>query len=628
MKNLPLLFLTLITMLISKGCLCQNYWESLHGHHGIKIEDMVSTTNGDIFIHHPRIGVFRSTDSGDTWEKTNDGLSTLDNYNYKMTAGPDNEIYLNINYELFRFNSSEKYWEKSTGLSIRKVFVDSNGDIFGVKHEGEILRSTDNGSSFLQIMPKDSMPGKPEHYTFYDSENNYGLVSNDNVWDVYRFNSDGSELKKIFNFVGAYSNLTPFYRLLYVPTEQVLFFTQGRNTLLRSFDRGDTWEEIQIFQSPTSFNYPLFFDIYKSGELMLATSDEIYLSSDLGENWELSFPSLDLLKGRGLGYASDGINIFFSNSQCGFAGFLRSTDNGATWERLENKFSFPTISYVYKDRYQTLFSKGCNHRSLDISHDNGETWTPFSIFDNDINYIAENSYGQIFATNNKSLHRSDDGGTNWTEICPNCTSQYYTQISISPDNTIYLFRDKTYKSTDNGETWQELEIGLDNLPGGAPFQFHFQLDGSIYAYKSNFYGIHRSYDEGQTWEELTSIDDFGVSELHINNRGHVYFYTVNPFDYNLYASFDNFASYQLVLPDVSVKDIVSDFEGNIYLATSEGVLFTEDDGMTWQGFNDGLPLPIYISDIYIDQDQYLYLGMEDYDIYKTAFPVAEKNLVF
>ncbi len=623
MKNSPLLCLFLALVFAGQLSFSQNSWKPLNGPQGITVDAIASTDDGRTFIYHQGKGIFLTSDGGDTWSPLNTGLTSINGYDCSFATGPNGKVYVVTDRKFFRLNQSGDAWEHvqitaQSFESFELVYTNPEGHVYAIRNFGDIYRSTDEGATFSLAVPDAATEGWPGNYSFNGNNNNFCEVSFGTNWSMYRFNDDGSDVTLIRNDHGVVNSM------FYHPSGILFYDDDG---LFRSFDKGDTWEEIEII--PGNFSQPRAsaMYIYHTGELIATTSSGTYKSSDEGTTWQKMSGIIGDF--RNLKYANDGNSLFFANRYCNSPKFLRSKDLGQTWDDLEGDFNFPSVSEIYKDKNKNLYANTCRHPTWEWSQDNGNTWAPFypqgpdqPIFD-----IAEDPSGNLFILGQDNLWRSSDSGNTWIDISPTSQIFWFGNIHISPTGEIYLISGfESAKSSDGGNNWEPFNSPFWDTPNN----FKFHPDGSIYASTSHFGEIYRTSNGGVSWDTVFHEEGLvDIHDLHINSKGYIYFFLSDFLNGTggLYASYDNFATYNLIWDGISGSRMVSDIEGDLFIISGDGVMYSEDDGMTWEEMNQGIENYDYPSTLFIDQEQFLYLGLRDEFIHKTEEPVAESNLV-
>ncbi len=147
----------------------------------------------------------------------------------------------------------------------------------------------------------------------------------------------------------------------------------------RSVDGGDTWTTIN-----GTLNDPDIHDIAvrPSGEVLVSTPGDIFVSSDTGESWRglgvrdaFEFPYC-----RGLALKVDNPDVVFvatGDAAIGSTGAVqRSLDGGASWQQppLPVAPNAPIWAFVTHPSTPNLIASCSHYGELFISEDSGNTW--------------------------------------------------------------------------------------------------------------------------------------------------------------------------------------------------------------------------------------------------------------
>lgn len=184
--------------------------------------------------------------------------------------------------------------------------------------------------------------------------------------------------------------------------------------------------------------------------------------------------------------------------------FIRSTDNGATWEsptpdvrvpylsELGETYSYGRAHELHDRRVMIPFSgvprDATNLRlratGVGFSHDGGKTWNDFSLIHAD--------YEGTLCPNETDLLKLRDG-------------RYLAMIRSNPTLRLY----KSF-SSDEGKTWTPIE--QTPLPGNCPSLLMLNSGAILCAYRnrtvgSEGLGVGVSYDDGATWTHLRNLYD-------------------------------------------------------------------------------------------------------------------------
>ena len=132
------------------------------------------------------------------------------------------------------------------------------------------------------------------------------------------------------------------------------------------------------------------------------------------------------------------------------------------------------------------------------STDNGDTWENIGLTNAAILCLAKNSQDVIYAGCNvdftSGLFRSTDYGATWQEFLP---YQCVRGIAVDNNDVVYvnLYCNGwgvpwgVYRSADNGETWESLELGM---PNKMVIGLHLSKNGYLYAFGHYDNQIYRS----------------------------------------------------------------------------------------------------------------------------------------
>lgn len=180
-----------------------------------------------------------------------------------------------------------------------------------------------------------------------------------------------------------------------------------------------------------------------------------------------------------------------------------------------------------------------------VSHDGGETWTSWSmdawgkmLFD--IKMIDKNTGFACAASDadteksNALILKTRDGGKTWNKVyqssrpfeltwkCsfPTAQTGYVTIQSYNPDQEVK--QQRIAKTTDGGETWQEVNLVED--AGAREFGIGFtdENHGFVGTMKSGY----ETRDGGKSWQPIDLGKACNKIRIYRNSKGKVYGYTI------------------------------------------------------------------------------------------------------
>ncbi len=323
----------------------------------------------------------------------------------------------------------------------------------------------------------------------------------------------------------------------------------SRGTIYLSLDNGHSWDSVtKSFQDQLQFVNVVSQDTF----FVSTAAGTLYRTGDRGNTWTIlnSHNQLNC--------------ITFLNSTTGFAGTMqygiqKTTDGGQTWTASQQLNAFPlsinAIQFLdpmngYAFQY---------YDSLLVTHDGGITWKP---------YLAYQPMHTLFFVNpnlgylggwDGAQYRSTDGGITWNEDSPpggfkdnwdinslyfispdtgfavgnlgrilkttdsgqTWTSYSATHVQImavsfgSPSTGYAADRNFTYKTSDTGHTWQQLNLSTGTAFGdNSIFKYaHFTSADTGYFISDNYVKVHKTNDGGKTWTTINPAGDAGYQDL-------------------------------------------------------------------------------------------------------------------
>ena len=286
-------------------------------------------------------------------------------------------------------------------------------------------------------------------------------------------------------------------------------------------------------------------------------------------------------------------------------GVWRSTDGGEEWSESGNDLSGKDVWSMASNSQNHIFVTALvgfgNDANLYKSSNNGDNWVEIGgSLSSAPGEVAISSDDDIYVgTEGGHIYRSLDNGDNWEQVYngSGATAIFINAIACAGNETIYAGVGDDYsgsghvlQSTNNGETW--------SIVGPADYFLSIACDNSGKVFAGGlFTGVHRSLDNGQSWESSSSgIDYDGIQSLFVSPNGDVYAGSKQLFEKTggaLYLSTDDGASWVkensiengLGSDNIVTNRIVANSAGNIITGTiGAGVFKKTDDGWENIGF--------------------------------------------
>ena len=383
--------------------------------------------------------------------------------------------------------------------------------------------------------------------------------------------------------------------------------------LYKSTDGGDTWNIVPINWTAMSSNsiHSIVYNLSNLNKMVILEENEIVLSEDGGQTWENHvYPGEDFETEYYYGISAS-YNPFVENQLIVSANYYPfiSNDGGTTIE----KFRSPVINStgrmaVFQGENNHVYyglRGGFIHKDLQTQTENEIGLMPLGGFSNSSNsgvYSDKHKEGRLFFSTSSmmgqsAVHVSNDHGANFTTFyngsyllltatrsfpsnpdivliafgemlfkfdlsdLENVTHQEFMLPTAgfvenmlfgeNEDQFFIVQQNKIHKTTDNGQTWQELTHGLESL-AGSDFIYDIKrnpLNSSELGIATSK-GLFISNDNGQNWES-TAITS-----------------PMNRIEFSAFADGKILAS--------------SRFEdGSFYPAADSKTVYTKDGGENW-----------------------------------------------
>lgn len=205
-------------------------------------------------------GLYYSYDNGETWN----GSALLANkYIYGLSVDPNNKctIFVTDGPNIYRTTDCQRTWKTvftETRPAQRLValavdYRDSN-IIYAAEIGGDILRSKDGGNSWRAIKSF----GFELRHLAVDPFNSDRIYVASYAQGLYRSDDQGDNWTSLSQGFSDFSGSLNFYRLVFHPTQKDSLFWISKYGIFRSSDAGATWAEIKLLTPPGSVNIYAF----------------------------------------------------------------------------------------------------------------------------------------------------------------------------------------------------------------------------------------------------------------------------------------------------------------------------------------------------------------------------------
>ncbi|MEZ5357863.1 MAG: dockerin type I domain-containing protein [Candidatus Zixiibacteriota bacterium] len=291
--------------------------------------------------------------------------------------------------------------------------------------------------------------------------------------------------------------------------------------------------------------------------------------------------------------------------------FIIISATNAAW--LDGPISYPTslakdtLDYIYVGATGGIFKSTDNGTTFDTIASGAEFLDPFSMTVNPVT-------NSIFLAVEAGVYRSQDGGLNWTKL-DNSIGGTYSLRARNDGLVIAAGSAGILYSTDNGDSWTLGDSQLGPFHNGIAFS----ESGTIFI-TTMLDGLIRSTDNGATWENIsagfTTVNSF-EDVVTDNANGIVYVTAFHMFyqtpTYNLvFRSYDEGNTWEQVdsIGGISLGMGI-DENGNVFSGRHPAV-YSKDQGNTWIDISDGIPQgDRLVSFLPINDGKFLIADMDD-----------------
>ncbi|MFH1320502.1 MAG: T9SS type A sorting domain-containing protein [Bacteroidota bacterium] len=521
------------------------------------------------------IGVLKSTDGGNSWNTTGLNWQTTQTKRInKILIHPTdpNILFAATNNGIFYSSDAANNWILVQGGNFSDIeFKPGNTGIVYASSD-EFFRSSDNGLSFTKIT--------------------YGLPPDTDINRAFISVSEAAP-DHVYFLCGS-SDDASFYGLYRSENTGVTFSlrTNSPNLFCYAEDGsgsgGQSWYDMALAVSPTNPD-----EVYVGG-INVWKSIDGGLSFNINTHWY--YPTT-------YGYVHADIHsldFFGSNLYCGSdGGIFKTSNNGNTWTDLSKGIEITQF-------YRIGGSPTNPNLIIGGTQDNGTNllrlgvWTHVLGADG-MEAIIDYSNPDIMygAIQNGDIYKSTDGGLNFNYIAGNITEggAWVTPYVIDPFNssTLYAGYKNVWKTTDGGSNWATIS---NFNPSYSLRSLAVAPSNPGYLYAATYDTLYKTTDGGASW---TFINDGLPSNA-------ITYIAVNPTDpENIWVTLSGFSNGEKVyrtddagaswtnisgnLPNLPVNCIVykEGSDDGIYVGTDVGIYYKDNTLTNWQPFMNNLP---------------------------------------
>ncbi|MCB9223312.1 MAG: T9SS type A sorting domain-containing protein [Crocinitomicaceae bacterium] len=532
---------------------------------------MYCGTSYDYNLGSNNLGLFKSTDGGDTWSLTNFNFQTYPSTSIKVILvhpTDENIIYISATSGIYKSIDGGINWNQVSTNSPREM-VFKPGDPQTIYAAGNNINYTNDGGSNWT-----SSTGLP-----VPDYNSYTIaVTADDPNYVYVVRTFSA------NFGGAYRSV-----------DSGVSFTLQANTpnILGSTLTGT---------GPGQGAYCLGMACDPTDkDRLFAGGINLWTSADGGVTW---YTDMDIISTH-----ADVQELKFFNGYLyvgNDGGLFRTNDNGSTWDTFDKLQSGLIYKISHSEQVPGTILTGWQDNGT-ADFENGEWEKIFggdgmtNIIDYSDNLFRVISYqnGYFYSTSD-GVNYSPKVSTGGSGVNESGYFDCMMQQDRTDPNNFYVGKSTIYKSTDKCNHWTALAPIPYTTLWNKISTFDVCQTNANYIYAESVGEIFRTDDGGNSWSNITTgvdVDSAYIAKIKVSpvDSSHVWVAMSGSNEFTkVYESTDfgnTWTNISSGLPNMPVEDLLIQKGTNnrIYVSTAEGVFTRDDVSPVWELYGTNLP---------------------------------------
>jgi uncharacterized repeat protein (TIGR02543 family) len=565
---------------------------------------------------------------------------TADQTGQNYTALTGGSLYISTDYlpggtkgvpydfTLAAANGTEPYsWSLLSGLLPAGLILSADGRISGTPDEGGdftfTVRVRDSSSPPQFATRGFGLNISPAHQGLWTTTYPYGgwIYSHGIILDpahpgtiyltplwrgIYRSQDGGENWSNITDSQNLPIDWTNVLVLLAGSSGEL--YTAGYSGIFKSLDAGLNWTQIN-----TGVTLPVMAMAISPADpstLFAGTqSGQVFESTNGGQSWSDISTGLPGAEIRRIALDPHDLSAVYAGTIS--QGLYKSLNNG-TWEAVNGDLNLVRVEDIVFDPADagTIYvagEDGGHRHGIYKTTDGGAVWArsiEMNIRWEPGFHIAINpaSTNILYAVCGNTIHKSSNGGTNWTALT--VADSNVSCVVLDPATPTTLFagteEDGVLKSSDSGATWTEMNNGVRALvfPHSKSHSVHIDATNPDIIYAGSINGGYRSLDGGHNWEKMEHPSRQIMSILTHPNAPSWVFTLHNRFWKSgsngssgtwsdpTNGSFCCFGDGDLGAAYTSQMVLYAGVAGSG--GSTDGVYQSIDNGMNWVQMNDGL----------------------------------------
>lgn len=578
-------------------------------------------------------GIWKTTDSGLTWQPADDKLPTLA-VSAVVTHNTDsNIIYIGTGEGSFNidavlgvgvlkstdggvtWNTTGLNWDLSSRLAVNEMVMDpTNANVLIAATKDGVYRTADAGITWTQTLNFATgwSDAKDVEIDPVNPNNVYvalGFPWGDDNNGIYKSTDNGVTWSKLTTGLpDTATNVGRTSLTIHAADPSILYagisgsFAFNGSQLLgvyKTTDGGTTWT--QVATSPNFYGSQGWYDNVIAvdpvdPDVVYSGGVSLYKSTDGGVSWTNITNGIHVDQ-HAFAFEPGAPSTIFAGND---GGMYKSTDGGSTWSDINDGLTTMQFYAMGNDPNDANIAFGGTQDNGTNRYNNSTVWDAVWGGDGGECTVDYTNSSVVYAENQLGSHvKSTDGGTSWFSINSGLLGNgpWVTPVEMDPSVPVILYAisdDNLYRTTSGGNFWtllfdptEVLETCIKVAPGD---------NQTIYV--SGFDVLYRSTDNGSNWTDITAgLTPPSITCLAVHpNDAQTLYVTMSGWTdgEHVFKSSDGGTTWQNVtndLPNIPCNTIVIDpaLTDHVYVGTDLGVYVSLDGGISWKAWNDGLP---------------------------------------
>lgn len=501
--------------------------------------------------------VYRSTNGGVQWQQIATNLGDI--LDMAIHPSDGNQFFVTtMNADC----DAPFYWTDVNGSFYKSTDGGTSWGTALTDKTGVIWIKFDLTSTIRLIDPREPFPWNPKAGT-YESTNSgttWTKVGDVNNWQT-GYHPQGND-GLFWSYQPSYNGICKSLGMSMAESD-VIFWTNYQ-WAFTSYDGGRIFRTRHTTEVNDNWWQSNGFDNIVMNDIVINESnpDEIYASLadiglwrslDHGASWQ-SCNHADYT-GNWNGYGGNSLTVLTDPER-----------SGVVWAGLQGDF--------YQDAFLVFSNQAAEKNSWTLRNTGLPTTNRISGLSLDVNSPTNNR--TLFVAINGDIYRSQNDGNNWS-LVKSDGGLFFTEVDKFNSNVVYAAgRSGVWRSTDGGDNWAS--VGLPEMSsaviddywgysyeGISDIETDPNHSGWLYvtAVRTG-QGLYRSKNSGTTWEKLYDNEYMRCVAVSRGNS------------------------------DLLYAGSSSAFYAGGYTTNSEGVLYSEDGGMTWESGNEQMAFPFAV----------------------------------